>query len=262
MEMAEDQLLVERDGPIVTLIFNRPERRNAVNLAVWRGIGTVMRELSEDDALRCIVLRGAGDKAFVAGADISEFENERKGRAKGKVYGTAVTEGLHAIGECRHATVAMIKGFCIGGGVEIATRCDIRVCGTSSKFGIPSNKLGLVVSHAELEALVAVVGRAFAYEILLRGEIFAADEAHRMGLVNHLVADDEVETTSLEIARGIAERAPLANRWHKEAILRLAEPTPVNEQERDSAYDCYDSEDFHEGYNAFLEKRQAVFKGK
>ena len=260
--MSEDLLLVERDGPIATVIFNRPEQRNAVNLAVWRGIGDVMNELSADDDLRCIVLRGAGEKAFVAGADISEFENERKGRAKGKIYGTAVTTGLHAIGECRHPTVAMIKGFCIGGGVEIATRCDIRVCGTSSKFGIPSNKLGLVVSHAELEALVAVVGRGFAYEILLRGEIFGADEAHRMGLVQHLVADDEVEATSLEIAKGIAARAPLTNRWHKEAILRLDDPAPITEAERDSAYNCYDSADFLEGYRAFMEKRQATFKGK
>ena len=260
--MSEDLLLVERDGPIATVIFNRPERRNAVNLAVWRGIGDIMNDLSNEDDLRCIVLRGAGDKSFVAGADISEFENNRKGRANGKIYGTAVTRAMHAIGECRHPTVAMIKGFCIGGGVEIATRCDIRVCGTSSKFGIPSNKLGLVVSHAELDALVAVVGRAFAYEILLRGEIFDADYAYRMGLVHHLVADDAVETTSLEIARGIAERSPLTNRWHKAAILRAADPTPISDSERDSAYDCYDSADFQEGYSAFLAKRQAIFKGK
>ena len=260
--MPEQLLLIERDGPIATVTFNRPERRNAVNLEVWRGIGMVMRELSADDDLRCVVLRGAGDKAFVAGADISEFENERKGRAKGKVYGTAVTEGLHAIGECRHPTVAMIKGFCIGGGVEIATRCDIRVCGTSSKFGIPSNKLGLVVSHAELEALVAVVGRAFAYEILLCGDIFDADYAYRMGLIHRMVSDDEVEETALKIAQGIAARAPLTNRWHKEAILQLADHTPICDEVRDTAYDCYDSEDFQEGYSAFLEKRAAVFKAK
>ena len=260
--MSEQALLVERDEAIATVIFNRPERRNAINLDLWRRIGVVMRELSADDDLRCVVLRGAGDEAFVAGADIAEFENERKGRAKGELYGTAVTEGLHAIGECRHPTVAMIKGFCIGGGLEIVTRCDIRICGTSSRFGIPSNKLGLVVSHAELEALVAVVGRAFAYEILLCGEIFNADQAYRMGLIHRMVADEEVESTALDVARGIALRAPLTNRWHKEAILRLAEPKPLTEAERDTAYDCYDSEDFREGYRAFLEKRAAVFKAR
>ncbi len=260
--MSEQSLLVERDGPIATVIFNRPERHNAVNLEVWRGIGAVMRELSADDDLRCVVLRGAGDQAFVAGADISEFKNERRGRAKGKVYGIAVTEGLHAIGECRHPTVAMITGFCIGGGVEIATRCDLRICGTSSKFGIPSNKLGLVVSHAELEALIAVVGRAFAYEILLCGEIFDAEYAYRMGLVHRMAADDQVEATALDIAARIAARAPLTNRWHKQAIRRLAEPTPLSDAERDTAYDCYDSEDFQEGYRAFLDKRAAVFKAR
>lgn len=260
--MTEQALLVERDGAIATVIFNRPERRNAVNLEQWRRIGATMRELSADDDLRCVVLRGAGDKAFVAGADIAEFENERKGRAKGKLYGTAVTEGLHAIGQCRHPTVAMIKGVCIGGGLEIVTRCDIRICGVSSRFGIPSNKLGLVVSHAELEALVAVVGRAFAHEILLCGEIFDAEHAHRMGLVHRMVADDAVETTALDVARGIAARAPLTNRWHKQAILRLADPAPLSEAERDTAYECYDSEDFREGYRAFLEKRAAAFKAR
>ena len=260
--MSEQALLVERDGAIATVIFNRPERRNAVNLESWRRIGAVMGELSADDDLRCVVLRGAGDRAFVAGADIAEFENERKGRAKGKLYGTAVTKGLHAIGECRHPTVAMIKGVCIGGGLEIAARCDIRICGASSRFGIPSNKLGLVVSHAELEALVAVVGRAFAEEIVLCGDIFGADHAYRMGLVHRMVADEEVEAAALDIAKRIAVRAPLTNRWHKQAILRLAEPAPLTEAERDSAYDCYDSEDFREGYRAFLEKRAAVFKAR
>lgn len=259
--MAEE-LLVSRDGGIATVAFNRPEKKNALNLAVWRRLAEVMAELSADDKLRCVVLRGAGTDAFVAGADISEFESERKGRAKGKNYGQAVGRALHAIGDCRHPTVAMIMGPCIGGGLEIATRCDLRICGPSSKFGIPSNRLGLVISHAELDSLVAVVGRAYALEILLTGELIDAARAAIIGLVQRVVADGDVEAEALKIARGIAERAPLTNRWHKKFIKRIADPNPLTDEERDEAYDCYDSEDFKAGYRSFMTKTKPVFTGR
>ncbi|MBM3510897.1 MAG: enoyl-CoA hydratase/isomerase family protein [Alphaproteobacteria bacterium] len=259
--MAEE-LIVSRDGGIATVAFNRPEKKNALNLAIWRRLAEVMAELAADDRLRCVVLRGAGTDAFVAGADISEFETERKGRARGKNYGEAVGRALHAVGDCRHPTVAMIMGPCIGGGLEIATRCDIRVCGRSSKFGIPSNRLGLVISHAELESLVAVVGKGYALEILLTGELIDAARAEAIGLVQRVVADTEVEAEALKVARVVAERAPLTNRWHKKFLKRLTDPTPLTAAERDEAFDCYDSEDFKAGYQAFMAKTKPAFKGR
>ncbi len=259
--MAEE-LIVSRDGGIATVAFNRPEKKNALNLAIWRRLADVMAELAADDQLRCVVLRGAGTDAFIAGADISEFETERKGRARGKNYGEAVGRALHAVGDCRHPTVAMIMGPCIGGGLEIATRCDIRVCGRSSKFGIPSNRLGLVISHAELESLVAIVGKGYALEILLTGELIDAARAEAIGLVQRVVADTEVEAEALKVARGIAERAPLTNRWHKKFLRRLTDPAPLTPAERDEAFDCYDSEDFKAGYQAFLSKSKPAFKGR
>lgn len=257
-----EELIVSRDGGIATVAFNRPEKKNALNLAIWRRLAEVMAELAADDRLRCVVLRGAGTDAFVAGADISEFETERKGRARGKNYGEAVGRALHAVGDCRHPTVAMIMGPCIGGGLEIATRCDIRVCGRSSKFGIPSNRLGLVISHAELESLVAVVGKGYALEILLTGELIDAARAEAIGLVQRVVADTEVEAEALKVARVVAERAPLTNRWHKKFLKRLTDPTPLTAAERDEAFDCYDSEDFKAGYQAFMAKTKPAFKGR
>ena len=185
-----DVVLVETEGPIATVILNRPDKLNAMNLESWRRVAEVMGEVSERDELRCVLMRGAGDKAFAAGADISEFENERKGAAKGKAYGAVVEAAFTAIAACRHPTVALIKGACIGGGLEIAARCDIRICGESSTFGIPSNRLGLVIAYPELEGLISLVGRGNANEIVLTGAIFGAADARAMGLVNRVVADE------------------------------------------------------------------------
>ena len=259
--MAEN-VLVERDGTIATVVLNRPDKLNALNLESWRRLGEVMRELSADDGLRCVVLRGAGERAFAAGADISEFENERKGSAKGKAYGAVVDNALRAISECRHPTIGMIRGNCIGGGMEAAARCDIRVCGASSRFGIPSNRLGLVVGYPEIEILMALVGRGNAMEILLEGRIFGADEAREKGFVNRIVADHEVEEEAMRTARRIAKRAPLSNRWHKKFARRLNDPAPLSEAERDEVFACYDSDDFKAGYTAFLKKSKPEFQGR
>lgn len=256
------RLLGSIEGSIGWLVFNKPDRHNALSRDMWEGLPPLLDALIADPTVRVIVLRGAGERAFISGADISEFETERKGRARGKNYGEAVGRALHAVGDCRHPTVAMIMGPCIGGGLEIATRCDIRVCGRSSKFGIPSNRLGLVISHAELESLVAVVGKGYALEILLTGELIDAARAEAIGLVQRVVADTEVEAEALKVARVVAERAPLTNRWHKKFLKRLTDPTPLTAAERDEAFDCYDSEDFKAGYQAFMAKTKPAFKGR
>jgi len=257
-----DPILVSRDGAIATVALNNPDRLNALNKAMWAGLGAAMRRLSADDALRCVVVRGAGDKAFAAGADIAEFATERADAKQAKSYGKLIHETMQAVARCRHPTVAMIRGACVGGGLEIAAMCDLRVAGASSRFGIPVNRLGLTMGYGELIGLLALVGRAVALEILLEGRVFDADEACRKGLVNRVVPDDKVEEEAYATARRIAEGAPLVNQWHKRFIERLAVTAELAPGDWDEAFECFDTDDFREGVAAFLAKRKPNFKGR
>jgi len=257
-----DTILLQRDAAIATVALNNPEKLNALSFAMWMRLGEVMRELEADESLRCIVLRGAGDKAFAAGADIAEFEQRRANARVAKDYGDKIEGTMRAVAECRHPTVAMIHGVCVGGGLEIASQCDLRICGASSRFGIPINKLGLVVGYGEMQALIDLVGRATALEILLEGRVFGAAEAKEKGLVNRVVADGEVEAEALAAAARIAAGAPLVARWHKKFARRLADPRPLTTEERDEGYACFDSEDYRIGFKAFLAKQKPQFKGR
>ena len=257
-----DTILVERAGAIATVVLNRPEKLNALTKPMWQRLGDVIAELSADDALRCLVLRGAGDKAFAPGNDISEFENERANVEQARAYGAIMRRTLAAFEHCRHPMVALIKGICVGGGLEIAANCDLRICGESSRFGVPINKLGLVMAHAELRGLVNLVGRATALEILLEGRIFGAQEAKAKGLMTRIVPDDKVEEEAYATAQRIADGAPLVARWHKKFAERLTDPTPLSEAEVDEGFACFGTEDFQIGYRAFLKKVKPDFKGR
>ena len=259
--MAET-ILVTRDTAIATVVLNRPEKLNALTKEMWRRLGAVMAGLSADDDIRCIVLRGAGGKAFAPGNDISEFETERHDPASAKAYGAVMHETLGAIRDCRHPTVALIEGICVGGGLEIASLCDLRICGASSRFGVPVNRLGLVMAHAELDGLVQLVGPAIAAEIVLEGRVFGADEAKDKGLVTRIVLDAEVEAEAMAAAGRIAAGAPLVARWHKAFLRRLADPRPLTEDEIDEGFACFGTEDFATGYRAFLAKTDPEFKGR
>lgn len=257
-----DPVCFERNGAIATVTLNNPEKLNVLSFAMWVQLGEVMRELEADEEVRCIVLRGAGDQAFAAGADISEFEKTRTNARVAKDYGDQIEGTMRAVKQCRHPTLAMIHGVCVGGGLEIASQCDLRICGASSRFGIPINKLGLVVGYGEMAALIDLVGRAIALEILLEGRVFGAIEAKEKGLVNRVVADDQVETEALAAAARIAAGAPLVARWHKKFARRLADPRPLSEAERDEGYACFDTEDYRIGFKAFLAKTRPEFKGR
>ena len=257
-----DMILVQRDGPIATAVLNRPDKLNALTKRMWRALGDVLREASDDDSLRCVILRGAGGKAFSPGNDISEFETERHDPASAKAYGEVLHHALGALKDCRHPTVALIEGICVGGGLEIAALCDMRVCGESSRFGVPIKRLGLVMAYPEIAGLLDLVGRAATLEILLEGRVFGAAEAKEMGLVNRVVPDAEVEAEAMATARRIAEGAPLVARWHKQFIRRLARPEPLTPDELDEGFACYDTEDFQIGYRSFLEKKTPEFKGR
>ncbi len=257
-----DPVYFERDGSIATVVLNNPEKLNALSFGMWMRLGEVMRELEADDGVRCVVLRGAGEKAFAAGADIAEFEKVRTNAKVAKDYGDKIEGTMRAVAECRHPTLAMIHGVCVGGGLEIASQCDLRICGASSRFGIPINKLGLVVGYGEMAALIDLVGRATALEILLEGRVFGAAEAKEKGLVSRVVADDQVEAEALAAAARVAAGAPLVARWHKKFARRLADPRPLSDAERDEGYACFDTEDYRIGFNAFLAKQKPQFKGK
>jgi enoyl-CoA hydratase len=257
-----DSILVRRDGAIVTVVLNRPEKLNALTKPMWERLGTVFEDLSADDDVRCIILRGAGTKSFAPGNDISEFENERSNVEQARAYGRIMHRTIDAIASCRHPVVAMIHGICVGGGMEIAGLADIRICGESSRFGAPIKNLGLVMAYAEIGALISLAGRAAAMEILLEGRVFGASEAKDKGLVNRVVPDDEVEAEALATARRIAEGAPLVARWHKKFARRLADATPLTDAEYDEGFACFGTEDFSIGYRAFLAKTKPDFKGR
>ncbi len=257
-----DLIQVARDGAIATVVLNRADKLNAMTRPMWQGLGDAMRTLSADDSLRCIVVRGAGEKSFSPGNDIAEFATDRSNKKQAIEYGRIMHATAQAMIECRHPLVAQIHGICVGGGLEIASMCDIRICGESSRFGAPIKNLGLVMAYPEMSPLVRLAGADVALEILLEGRIFDAREAKEKRLVTRVVPDDRVAAEARAAAERIAEGAPLVARWHKKFARRLAEGRPITEAEYDECFDCFDTEDFRIGYSAFLAKTKPAFVGR
>ena len=258
----DETILVERDGAIATVALNRPAKLNALTKAMWRDLGVVVGVLSGDDAVRCIVVRGAGERAFSPGNDIGEFATERATKVQAIAYGEVMHDTARALATCRHPLVAQIHGLCVGGGLEIAALCDLRICGTSSRFGAPIKNLGLVMAYAEMAPLIELVGRAVTLELLLEGRVLDAMEAKEKGLVTRVVPDADVAAEARATAQRIAEGAPLAARWHRKFARRLADPRPLTAAEKDECFDCFDTEDFRIGYAAFLAKTKPEFRGR
>jgi len=260
--MTTNLIAVTRDGPIATVVLDRPEKLNALTKAMWSELGDAIDALSTDDAVRCVIVRGAGEKAFSPGNDIGEFSLARANKAQAIEYGRVMHATAKSLAECRHPLVAQIHGICVGGGLEIAALCDIRICGESSRFGAPIKNLGLVMAYPEMAPLVRLVGPDVALEILLEGRIFDAAEAKQKLLVTRVVADDQVATEARATAQRIAEGAPLVARWHKRFARRLVDSRPITDAEYDECFDCFDTEDFRIGYAAFLAKRKPEFIGR
>lgn len=255
---------MQRDGVVATVLIDHAEKLNALSVAMWRELARVMGELSADDALRCVVIRGAGDKAFAAGADIAEFATVRNTREQVVLYHRQYVHGaLRAVAECRHPVVAMIHGPCVGGGLEIACQCDLRISGESGRFGVPINRLGFSIAYDELAAVLPVVGRAAALEILIEGRILPANEAYEKGLLTRVVPDAELANeVSATVAR-ITSGAPLVARWNKQFVRRLTPlPVPLTAAEIEASFAYFDTEDFREGYAAFMQKQKPIFTGK
>ncbi len=254
------ELTRNSDG-IATVLMNRPEKRNAFTMEMYRDFGAAFASLEADDSVRCIVVRGAGG-AFCAGSDIGGFSEDRDGRTQAREYADFTLEMTDRLKDTRHPTIACIEGVCVGGGLEIASMCDIRIAGRSSRFGIPINRIGITLDYRELADLVAVIGHARALEILLEGQVFGADVAMEKGLLTRIVDDAAVADDAYAAAARIAASAPLVNRWHKKFVRRLRDPRPITPEESDEAYACFDSEDYRLGREAFGQKLKPAFVGR
>ena len=255
---------VECTDTVATVTLSNPVKLNALTVAMWQDLARVMRQLSENDDLRCIVLRGAGESAFAAGADIDEFAQVRDNVEQGKVYHLEYVHGaLQAVGDCRHPTVAMIHGPCVGGGLEIACQCDLRISGESGRFGVPINRLGFAIGCEELAALLPLVGRAVALEILLEGRVWDAQEASAKGLLTRVVPDSRLKEETYATVQRIAAGAPLVARWHKQYVRRLTpRPVPLTPQEIEENFAYFNTEDYRIGYDAFINKKKPKFVGR
>lgn len=254
-------VLLQRDGAIATITLNRPQRRNAFNLEMWAALGDVMMGLNEDDTLRCVILRGAGDKAFAAGADIAEFSKVRANSKQAEAYAKIMDRATDAVRDCAHPTVAAIRGACVGGGLELAIHCDLRISARSGRIGLPINRIGNALPYAAMIALVEAVGRPTVLELLLEGRIFTADEAYLKGLVTRVVDDKKLEAEVKATAERIAAGAPLVARAHKIFSRKAETPLDLKATDRGAPFKICNSDDYREGIRAFLAKETPNFTG-
>lgn len=264
MILNTDKIIAEKEGGIGWVTFNNPAKRNAISLEMWEALGIVIAEFQGDEDVRVVALKGAGDKAFVAGADISEFEAKRDSAASKVEYDKKAAIAQVILYKLDKPLIAMIQGYCIGGGMAIALNTDIRIATDDSKFGIPAARLGLGYELAGVKTLFDLVGPSYAKDILFSARFLDAEEALRIGLINKIVTRDELEPAVSDYANMVANNAPLTVKAAKAAVKELLK----NSEDRDPAKvkrmvnECFDSRDYAEGRKAFMEKRKPVFRGK
>lgn len=261
--MPTDKMIARREGAIGYMVFNNPERHNAVSLEMWQGALEIMADFAADRSIRVMVLAGAGDKAFVSGADISKFKDERQQADALALYQETTEKVYSTLQTIPVPTIAMINGYCIGGGTAIAVCCDIRVAAENARFGIPAARLGLGYGLTRAKPLVDLVGPAHAKEMFFTARQFDAGEARAMGLVNRVVPVDRLEAAVAELAQSIADNAPLTVRTAKLVVGELLKDPGERDLARCEAAvkECFASSDYREGQTAFMEKRKPRFTG-
>ena len=264
MTQTGTDLLVQHDGAVATVVFNRPRMRNAISYAMWLDLARITEGLVKDDSVRAIVYRGAGTVAFASGADISEFEEQRKDLETSQRYNAATAGAYTAIRECPKPTIAMIYGFCMGGAMGVAMACDLRFAAEGSKFGIPAARLNIVYPPEAIGQLVDLVGPAYAKDILFSARTVDDRDALAIGFIQRLVPADTLERVTYDYLRGVADNAPLSVRGSKQSIqfYRAGYTDARRQQLRDLAREAFESEDYKEGTRAFMEKRPPRFQGR
>ena len=264
LELQTEMMLAHVEDGVGWITFNQPEKRNAVSFAMWEAIPEIINDFASADDVRVVVMKGAGDRAFVSGADISEFEEIRSTPEQIAIYDTATTASNAALRSLEKPLIAMIRGFCIGGGMSIALAADLRISADDGQFGVPAAKLGVGYGYGGIKELMNLVGPSYAKEIFFTGQRFNAVDAEKMGLVNRVVPVEELESTVSELARTIAGNAPLTVRAAKAAVNEGTKTPDERDLDRIAAMveACFNSADYKEGRRAFMEKRKPQFQGR
>ena len=264
LQMLTDKLVARKEGGIGWIVFNNPARHNAVSLEMWQSIPIAIDAFVKDPEVRVIILKGEGEKAFISGADISEFKEKRSGPEGVKIYNEASDAASEALRDCQKPTIAMIRGYCIGGGAATAVNCDIRIAADDARFGVPAAKLGLGYRFSGIHKLASLVGPAFTAEIFFTGRQFTAQEALAMGLVNRMVPASDLESTTLELANIIVNNAPLTIAAVKRSLIEMHKDPAERDLDlcQKMVEDCFASDDYKEGRTAFMEKRKPAFRGR
>ncbi|MDE2766381.1 MAG: enoyl-CoA hydratase-related protein [Chloroflexota bacterium] len=261
-DAAADDVLVERADSTAVVVLNRPEQRNAITLAMWRRLARVFRELDADGAVRAVIVRGAGDKAFSAGADVTEFERTRSTPEKARAYAEALEDACGALAGMAKPTIAMVKGHCIGGGFELAISADLRVAGESASFALPAARMGLAIGHGFVARIVGLAGQGRAAHLLLTARAVGGAEAAAWGLAEVVTPDDEAQGYAEALAADAARLSPNSHRIHKQVLgdlLRYGAPEAVPRANRALPREAANSDDFREGVRAFMERRPPRF---
>src|ERR1700709_266148 len=261
---ADGKILQNVSDGVGIITFNNPAKRNAMSLDMWEGLGLALVELRDDPAVRVVIMVGAGDKAFVSGADISQFEKTRHNAEASEEYSKKSAAQRALLADYPKPVIACIRGFCLGGGMQVAMLADIRIASENSQFGIPAAKLGIAYGYDGLRNLVSLVGPSWARLIMYIGMRIGSAEAQRIGLVDRVLPDAELWDATLEIARTISGNAPLAIKAAKLTIAQVLKDPAARDFDaiKNIGTACMDSEDFREGRRAFMEKRKPEFKGK
>jgi enoyl-CoA hydratase len=261
---AEGRMLAAQAGGIGLVTFNQPEKRNAISVEMWQGLADILQGMEADPAVRVVILTGAGDQAFVSGADISQFDKQRGDHAAQRDYAARIQAGRDALRGFGKPMIAAIRGYCLGGGLAIAMAADLRLAGTGSRFGIPAARLGIAYGFEGLRLLVSLIGPARARMLLFSARRIGAEEAERIGLINQAVPDDALEAEALALAGEIAQNAPLAIQAARLGIAAVLQDPAQRDLARLEALaaTCADSADYREGRTAFMEKRLPRFTGR